>query len=124
MTARGHPREARHETLMRADELVSTQSLAARDSIQSVANVRIDSQFQWDDPSRVTGAVVTFESGARTAWYTHRSDRRWLSPAVSDGFANGRFGSGNEARRCRVDSAGCEALARRKRRAANDSYRY
>jgi quercetin dioxygenase-like cupin family protein len=33
--------------------------------------VRIDSQFARDEPSRVTGARVTFEPGARTAWHTH-----------------------------------------------------
>jgi quercetin dioxygenase-like cupin family protein len=34
-------------------------------------SVRIDSQFQRDAPARVTGATVTFEPGARTAWHTH-----------------------------------------------------
>jgi quercetin dioxygenase-like cupin family protein len=34
-------------------------------------NVRIDSQFQRSEPSRLTGAIVTFEPGARTAWHTH-----------------------------------------------------
>jgi quercetin dioxygenase-like cupin family protein len=33
--------------------------------------VRIDPLFQADDPSRVAGASVTFEPGARTAWHTH-----------------------------------------------------
>jgi len=34
--------------------------------------VRIDPLFlQANDPSRVTGANVTFEPGARTAWHTH-----------------------------------------------------
>jgi quercetin dioxygenase-like cupin family protein len=33
--------------------------------------VRIDPLFQPTDPSRVAGAVVTFEPGARTAWHTH-----------------------------------------------------
>jgi quercetin dioxygenase-like cupin family protein len=33
--------------------------------------VRIDSQFARDEPARVTGATVTFEPGARTAWHTH-----------------------------------------------------
>jgi quercetin dioxygenase-like cupin family protein len=33
--------------------------------------VRIDSQFQRNEPSRVTGAVVTFERAARTAWHMH-----------------------------------------------------
>lgn len=33
--------------------------------------VRVDPLFQADDPARVTGASVTFEPGARTAWHTH-----------------------------------------------------
>lgn len=34
-------------------------------------NVRIDMQFQRPAPSRVAGATVTFEPGARTAWHSH-----------------------------------------------------
>jgi quercetin dioxygenase-like cupin family protein len=33
--------------------------------------VRIDSRFQGSDPARVGGGIVTFESGARTAWHAH-----------------------------------------------------
>jgi quercetin dioxygenase-like cupin family protein len=33
--------------------------------------VRIDPLFQAPEPGRVTGATVTFEPGARTAWHTH-----------------------------------------------------
>ena len=33
--------------------------------------VRIDSPFKRTEPARVTGATVTFEPGARTAWHTH-----------------------------------------------------
>ncbi len=33
--------------------------------------VRIDPLFERDDPARVTGANVTFEPCARTAWHTH-----------------------------------------------------
>ena len=33
--------------------------------------VRIDSPFKGSDLARVTGAIVTFEPGARTAWHTH-----------------------------------------------------
>jgi quercetin dioxygenase-like cupin family protein len=33
--------------------------------------VRIISQFQRPDPSRLTGAIVSFEPGARTAWHSH-----------------------------------------------------
>jgi quercetin dioxygenase-like cupin family protein len=34
-------------------------------------SVVISSQFARDEPSRVTGATVTFEPGARTAWHKH-----------------------------------------------------
>ena len=33
--------------------------------------VRIGSAFQRERPARVSGAVVTFAPGARTAWHTH-----------------------------------------------------
>jgi len=31
----------------------------------------IRGQFARDEPSRVTGAIVTFDPGARTAWHSH-----------------------------------------------------
>jgi quercetin dioxygenase-like cupin family protein len=34
-------------------------------------NVRIDMPFKGSDPSRIFGASVTFEPGARTAWHSH-----------------------------------------------------
>jgi quercetin dioxygenase-like cupin family protein len=33
--------------------------------------VRIDAPFSGTAPARVSGATVTFEPGARTAWHTH-----------------------------------------------------
>jgi quercetin dioxygenase-like cupin family protein len=33
--------------------------------------VRIDPLFRAPDPARATGALVTFEPGARSAWHTH-----------------------------------------------------
>ena len=33
--------------------------------------VRVDMLFDASDPARVSGAHVTFEPGARTAWHTH-----------------------------------------------------
>ena len=33
--------------------------------------VRMDPLFSPPDPARVTGVLVTFEPGARTAWHTH-----------------------------------------------------
>jgi quercetin dioxygenase-like cupin family protein len=32
--------------------------------------VRLDSPFKGTEPSRVTGALASFEPGARTAWHT------------------------------------------------------
>jgi quercetin dioxygenase-like cupin family protein len=34
-------------------------------------NVRVDPLFGAKEPSRVSGALVTFEPGARSAWHTH-----------------------------------------------------
>jgi quercetin dioxygenase-like cupin family protein len=34
-------------------------------------NVRIDMQFQREGMSRVSGGIVTFEPGARSAWHAH-----------------------------------------------------
>jgi len=33
--------------------------------------VRIDMPLQGAEPARVSGAIVTFEPGARTVWHTH-----------------------------------------------------
>lgn len=33
--------------------------------------VRVDPLFQASDPARASGAQVTFEPGARSAWHTH-----------------------------------------------------
>jgi quercetin dioxygenase-like cupin family protein len=33
--------------------------------------VRVDPLFDRPDPARASGALVTFEPGARTAWHTH-----------------------------------------------------
>ncbi|MDK3019101.1 (R)-mandelonitrile lyase [Pseudodonghicola flavimaris] len=33
--------------------------------------VRVDPMFAAEEPGRVSGAHVTFEPGARTAWHTH-----------------------------------------------------
>jgi quercetin dioxygenase-like cupin family protein len=34
-------------------------------------SVRVDPLFRPQEPSRASGAYVTFEPGARTAWHTH-----------------------------------------------------
>jgi quercetin dioxygenase-like cupin family protein len=40
--------------------------------------VRIDPLFSARDPSRASGASVTFEPGARTAWHTHPAGQRLI----------------------------------------------
>jgi quercetin dioxygenase-like cupin family protein len=48
-----------------------SQSSAKGPSDWFTGTVRIDQPFQGTDPARVSGAIVTFEPGARTAWHTH-----------------------------------------------------
>lgn len=45
--------------------------------------MRIESQFQRNDPARVTGAIVTFEPGARTAWHSHQLGQTLIVTAGS-----------------------------------------
>jgi hypothetical protein len=52
--------------------------------------VTITGQFQRGEPSRISGAIVHFDPGARTAWHTHPAGQRmaqsWNStPAISFG---------------------------------------
>jgi quercetin dioxygenase-like cupin family protein len=50
---------------------VGSQASAKRSSEWFTDTVRIDPLFQAPDPAFVSGASVTFEPGARTAWHTH-----------------------------------------------------
>jgi len=50
---------------------VSSQASARGSSEWFTGTVRIDPLFQAPDPALVSGASVTFEPGARTAWHTH-----------------------------------------------------
>jgi quercetin dioxygenase-like cupin family protein len=54
-------------------EIIAT---ATQDEVEGPAQfftgrVTIRGQFSREEPSRVTGAIVTFEPGARTAWHVH-----------------------------------------------------
>jgi quercetin dioxygenase-like cupin family protein len=46
-------------------------------------SVRIDPLFSARDPSRASGASVTFEPGARTAWHTHPAGQTLIVTAGS-----------------------------------------
>jgi quercetin dioxygenase-like cupin family protein len=50
---------------------VGTQLPTAGPAAWFTGTVRIDPLMQTPDPARVSGAAVTFEPGARTAWHTH-----------------------------------------------------
>src|SRR5678815_3015771 len=48
-----------------------TQSSGKASADWFTGTVRIDPLFQANAPARASGASVTFEPGARTAWHTH-----------------------------------------------------
>jgi len=50
---------------------IGTQASARGPEDYFTGTVRLDPLFDRDDPARATGAMVTFEPGARTAWHTH-----------------------------------------------------
>ncbi|AGB81427.1 hypothetical protein D781_1100 [Serratia sp. FGI94] len=59
-----------------AEDKINVQRSGAQPSQTGPASyftgrVRIDAPFQGSDDARVSGATVTFEPGARTAWHTH-----------------------------------------------------
>lgn len=49
----------------------STQQEVEGPAEYFTGRVVISGQFTRDEPSRVTGAIVSFEPGARTAWHSH-----------------------------------------------------
>lgn len=59
-----------------ASQTISITRSGSQPSVKGPAeyftgSVRVDYLFKANDPSRVSGAFVTFEPGARTAWHTH-----------------------------------------------------
>jgi quercetin dioxygenase-like cupin family protein len=50
---------------------VGTQASGKGPADWFTGTVRVDPLFQAPDPALVSGASVTFEPGARTAWHTH-----------------------------------------------------
>lgn len=50
---------------------IGAQPSAAGPAEYFTGRVRVDTPFKGTEPARVSGATVTFEPGARTAWHTH-----------------------------------------------------
>lgn len=48
-----------------------SQPSAAGSAENFTGSVRVDDRFKGSEPARISGATVTFEPGARTAWHTH-----------------------------------------------------
>ncbi len=48
-----------------------SQPSAAGPAENFTGSVRVDSRFKGSGEARISGATVTFEPGARTAWHTH-----------------------------------------------------
>ena len=87
--------------------------------------VRIDPLFQAPDPAPRTGASVTFEPGARTAWHTHPLGQTLIVTAGCGRVAAlGRPDRGNPAGRRGLVPAGREALARRRANHGHDAHRH
>ncbi len=55
-------------------------------------DVRVDSLFSANDLSNVTGASVTFEPGARTAWHTHPFGQILI---ITAGYGRVRYENGS-----------------------------
>ncbi|MEQ8694834.1 MAG: cupin domain-containing protein [Gammaproteobacteria bacterium] len=59
-----------------ADQVITVSRAGSQPSTVGTAenftgSVRVDSRFKGTGLSRISGATVTFEPGARTAWHTH-----------------------------------------------------
>lgn len=50
---------------------IGTQASVAGPADYFTGTVRIDSPFHGTGPARISGASVSFEPGARTAWHSH-----------------------------------------------------
>ena len=87
--------------------------------------VRIDSSFQATAPARLSGARVTFEPGARTAWHTHPLGQLLIVTAGTGRVQ--RWGDAvDEIRQGDVVwiPAGAEALARSRAQQLDGAHRH
>ncbi|MDR3413086.1 MAG: cupin domain-containing protein [Formivibrio sp.] len=50
---------------------VGSQPSVPADAKYFTGVARVDSRFQRSEPAKISGGLVTFEPGARTAWHSH-----------------------------------------------------
>ena len=109
-------------------KMTITRSGERQSSIGPEANftgsVRVESLFPVNSPSRASGASVTFEPGARSAWHTHPLGQTLIVTA-GIGWVQQEGGEKQAIRPggCRLDTAGREALARRDADQVYDAHR-
>jgi quercetin dioxygenase-like cupin family protein len=66
-----HPADTREGSQMISITPNGSQPSSKGSADYFTGSVRVDYLFQPQDPARASGAYVTFEPGARTAWHTH-----------------------------------------------------
>jgi quercetin dioxygenase-like cupin family protein len=76
---------------------IGSQPLTKESSDSFTGVVRVDPLFQAPEPARMSGAHVTFEPGARTAWHTHPLRQTWVVTSGC-GWAQRESGSIEEIR--------------------------
>src|SRR4051812_23715237 len=64
-------REMFEKRVLRTIRITRSQVARPASADHFIGSVRIDSPLQASAPARISGARVTFEPGARTAWHTH-----------------------------------------------------
>jgi quercetin dioxygenase-like cupin family protein len=69
--AGGHPAVSNEDSQTISITRSGSQPSSKGSAQYFTGSVRIDPLFQAKDPSRTSGAYVTFEPGARSAWHTH-----------------------------------------------------
>lgn len=99
-----------------------SQPSSPGDARYFTGSVRVELLAPAGEPSRLSGARVTFEPGAHTAWHTHPADANCYS-GHRLGAAMGRFRRGDAGRRCGPNPGRREALARRHRHHSHDAHR-
>jgi hypothetical protein len=100
-----------HMVIARAGSQASTKGPAQN----FTGSVRVDPLFGARAPSSVSGAAVTFEPGARSAWHTHPMGQVLIVTAGAGRIQ--QWGGVVPSRRRHLDAAWRQALARRR---AND----
>jgi hypothetical protein len=97
------------QTIVRAGAQPSSKGPAE----QFTGNVTVAPLFPADAPAPYSGAYVTFEAGARSAWHTHPAGQRLVVTAGVGRTAEwGRHGSGIQGGGRRLVPARGQALAR------------